>query len=118
MHSVLLNIVLILFDKRRELCYASIPKAQRIDVSSAVSARVGPYVLLGQLRRVSRIITDRVDVIQAAAFCVRQLRERGCLLTKLLQVVQRLGRSWYLYAGSRSVAWYSVIKLVCTDNGI
>jgi hypothetical protein len=76
----------ILYDKRREPCYASIPVVQYIHMSSAVSACVGPNVLLGQLHRFSRIVTDRANPIQEAALCVHQPRERGFLFTKLLQV--------------------------------
>jgi hypothetical protein len=83
-------------------------------VSSAVSARVGPNVLLGQLHRFSKIIMARDNFVQETVLCVRQLRTRGFLLTTLLRVVRRfLQRHWFLYADSHSDALYKAIKTAC-----
>jgi hypothetical protein len=104
----------VLYDKRREPCYADIIKVQYIHVSSAVSARVGPNVLLGQLHRFSKIIMLRDNFVQETVLCVRQLRTRGFLLTTLLRVVRRfLQRHWFLYADSQSDALYKAIKTAC-----
>lgn len=67
----------ILYDKRREACYSEVPIAQYLHVSSALSARTGPNVLLGQLHRFSRIIMDRTNFVEESARAVHGLLRRG-----------------------------------------
>lgn len=79
----------VLYDKRREACYADVPIVQYIHVSSAVSASVGPNVLWGQLHRFSRIILDRSNFVQEAAHCMRTLMSRGFHQRSLDKVLRR-----------------------------
>lgn len=66
-----------LYGKRREPCYEDIPIVRFIHVASAVSALVGPNVLLGQLHRFSRVILDRGNLMMEVAECMKCMMARG-----------------------------------------
>jgi hypothetical protein len=88
----------ILYDKRREPCYANIPVVSYMHVSSAVHARIGGNILYGQLHRFTSIILDRTNFVLEVARCVRSMHDRGFKLDKLLWIVKRfLRRKWYQY---------------------
>jgi len=78
-----------LYDKRREPCYQRIPIAQYLHVSSALSSRTGPNVLLGQLHRFTSIIMDRDNFLTETARAVRGLLDRGFHHAPLFKVLKR-----------------------------
>jgi hypothetical protein len=99
-----------LYDKRRQPCYKGIHMVPYVHVSSAVSARVGPNILRGQLHRFSRIIMRRSNFIQESANCVMALLERGYHHRVVFRVLRRfLHDHYYLYGdSSRSALWNAV----------
>lgn len=88
----------ILYDKRREACYHKVPIAQYLHVSSALSARTGPNVLLGQLHRFFRIIMDRTNFVDESARALHGLLRRGFHHSSLFKVLKRFLHArlyWY-----------------------
>ncbi len=103
-----------LYDKRRESCYDDIPVVRYIHVASAVSARVGPNVLHGQLFRFSTIILDRSNFVEEAARCIVNLEARGHVRKSLFKVLRRfLSRHFDTYGDvSMEPLWRDVVAAV------
>ena len=103
-----------LYDKRRESCYDDISVTGYVHVTSAVSARVGPNVLHGQLFRFSTIILDRSNFVEEAARCIVNLEKRGHVRSSLFKVLRRfLSRHFDTYGDiSMDPLWNDVVAAV------
>jgi hypothetical protein len=94
----------VLYDKRREECYKHIPIVQFIDVSSAVSVRVGSNVLWGQLHRLMGLIMERDNFITEVSERIALLQTCGFQPRSLRKVLVRFVNRFYYNYGDRTSA--------------
>jgi hypothetical protein len=108
----------VLYDKRREPCYRGIPIVHYVHVSSGVSARVGPYILRGQLHRLSQIIMCRDNFVVESRHVVAALLERGYHTRTVFKVLRRfLVDNYYIYGdNNRRALWKDVCDGLGTAN--
>lgn len=93
----------ILYDKRREPCYANIPVVQYSHAASAVTAGSGRNVLMGQLHRFTGVIMDRANFVIETARCFRDLVAGGHARRALERVLHRFCASRFFLYGDTHV---------------
>jgi hypothetical protein len=79
----------VLFDKRRQACFATLPIVQYTHVSSLLSERCGYNTLVSQMHRYRLLIMAESNYVLEAAKLVRRLQLRGYTRKKLLRTLRR-----------------------------